>query len=1017
MAESDGYNSYLPSLSEELTANFYLWERRGRGWEVWDQPVHLEPIFYPFYHFIPERVSQDDARKPSFLGSLFQGVGAPEPKEFRPQLPEWHYDEDPEWFFDDSALHEIRLSTSTKQKVTPEIAESLLLNLSYCSLPLSFEIIGTQEMVAVQITCREPDLAQTRQQLQAYFPDTTVVEEDGFLRNLWQEHHSTVIVDFGLSQEFMRPLRTFRNFEIDPLIGIIGAMEYLQEGELGLLQVLLQGTCEPWSESILRAVSDPQGKPFFSDTPETLALAKEKVRKPLFGAVIRVAGQSFSESRAWEIVRALGSGLTLLTSPQSNELIPLDNEDYPEEDHQEDVLLRQTRRGGMLINSEELVSLVHPPSVSVRTGKLIREVKKTKAAPALAQGHSLILGENLHQGKKSVVSLSPEQRLRHMHVIGATGTGKSTLLLNLIVQDINQGNGVAILDPHGDLIDRIMGYVPEKRSKDVILFDPADLEFPVGFNILSAHSEIEKNVLASDLVGVFKRLSTSWGDQMTSVLGNAILAFLESKQGGTLYDLRRFLVEGDFRKQFLKTVDDPEAVYFWQKEFPLLKGNPQASILTRLNNFLRLKLLRNIVAQKQGLNFEDILNTKKIFLAKLSQGLIGEENAYLLGTLFVSKIHQVVMARQARSVSERENFYLYIDEFHNFITPSLASILSGARKYHLGLILAHQELRQLWNRDTEVAHSVISNPGTRICFRLGDFDAQKLREGFSFFDAQDLQNLGVGETIGRIERAEYDFSLKTVGPPEVPLEQAKARHENLVALSRKKYAVPREEIEKSLVAEKEEPALEVKPEPAPEVFNKAETIEPPPVPPVSEKTKPKKAKITVDLPEPEPKSESQHRYLQSLIKRMAEDRGYRAIIEQPTPDGLGRVDVSLERNGKRIACEVSMTSTEEQELKNIEKCLKAGYDRVILCSPERRFLEKVKSRIPETDQGKILFLEPEDLFFFLEEEVAGEAATEERVKGYRVKVQYQPVKETEKKAKRQAVATVILQALRRMKKD
>jgi len=526
MAESDGYNSYLPSLSEELTANFYLWERRGRGWEVWDQPVHLEPIFYPFYHFIPERVSQDDARKPSFLGSLFQGVGAPEPKEFRPQLPEWHYEEDPEWFFDDSALHEIRLSTSTKQKVTPEIAESLLLNLSYCSLPLSFEIIGTQEMVAVQITCREPDLAQTRQQLQAYFPDTTVVEEDGFLRNLWQEHHSTVIVDFGLSQEFMRPLRTFRNFEIDPLIGIIGAMEYLQEGELGLLQVLLQGTCEPWSESILRAVSDPQGKPFFSDTPETLALAKEKVRKPLFGAVIRVAGQSFSESRAWEIVRALGSGLTLLTSPQSNELIPLDNEDYPEEDHQEDVLLRQTRRGGMLINSEELVSLVHPPSVSVRTGKLIREVKKTKAAPALAQGHSLILGENLHQGKKSVVSLSPEQRLRHMHVIGATGTGKSTLLLNLIVQDINQGNGVAILDPHGDLIDRIMGYVPEKRSKDVILFDPADLEFPVGFNILSAHSEIEKNVLASDLVGVFKRLSTSWGDQMTSVLGNAILAFL-----------------------------------------------------------------------------------------------------------------------------------------------------------------------------------------------------------------------------------------------------------------------------------------------------------------------------------------------------------------------------------------------------------------------------------------------------------------------------------------------------------
>lgn len=1009
-------NSCIPSLSEELTANFYLWERRGRGWEVWDHPVQLEPPFHRFYHFFPEPSPRDDARKPSFLGSLFQGVGVIESKEFRPQLPEWHYEQEPDWFFDDSPLREVRLSTSTKQKVTPEIAESLLLNLSYCSLPLSFEITGTAQMVSVQLACREPDLAQAKQQLRAFFPDTTVVEEEGFLSSLWQRHHPTVVVDFGLSQEFMRPLRTFRNYEIDPLVGIVGAMEHLEEGELALLQVLFQPAREPWPESILRAVSDPEGKPFFADAPEMLVLAKEKVKRPLLGAVIRVAGQSFSEGRAWEIVRALGSGLTLLTSPQSNELIPLDNDGYPESEHWEDMLLRQTRRGGMLLNSEELVSLVHPPSISVRTGKLIREVKKTKAAPAMAQGHQLILGDNLHQGKKVVVSLSPEQRLRHMHVIGATGTGKSTLLLNLIVQDMESGQGVAVLDPHGDLIDRIMAYVPPEREKDVILFDPADLNYPVGFNILSAHSEIEKNVLASDLVGVFKRLSTSWGDQMTSVLGNAILAFLESEQGGTLFDLRRFLVEGNFRKHFLKTVEDPEVVYFWEKEFPLLKGNPQASILTRLNNFLRIKLLRNIVAQKQGLNFDEILNTKKIFLAKLSQGLIGEENAYLLGTLFVSKIHQVVMARQAWSVSDRENFYLYIDEFHNFITHSLASILSGARKYHLGLILAHQELRQLWNRDTEVAHSVISNPGTRICFRLGDFDAQKLREGFSYFDAQDLQNLGVGEAIGRIERAEYDFSLKTIAPYDVSPEQARARRESLIALSRKKYAVPREEIEKSLVQGKEEPTLEVEPVPAPEVFEKVETIEPP-APLVLEKAKPKKEKIAVDLSEPQPKSESQHRYLQALIKRMAEEKGFRAIIEHPTPDGLGRVDVSLERNGKRIACEVSMTSTEEQELNNIEKCLKAGYDRVILCSPEKRFLEKMKSRIPEIDQEKVLFLQPEELFFFLEEEVAGEAATEERVKGYRVKVQYQPVKETEKKAKRQAVAQVILQALKRMKDE
>ena len=215
---------------------------------------------------------------------------------------------------------------------------------------------------------------------------------------------------------------------------------------------------------------------------------------------------------------------------------------------------------------------------------------------------------------------------------------------------------------------------------------------------------------------------------MTSVLGNAVLAFLESEQGGTLADLRRFLIEPDFRKSVLKNVRDPEVVYYWQKEFPLLSGKPQGPLLTRLDTFLRPKLIRYMVVQKENkLDFRNIMDEGKIFLAKLAQGAIGEENAYLLGTLIVSKLNQLVLSRQEQKESERRNFYLYIDEFQNFITPSMASILSGARKYRLGLILAHQDLRQLSSEDTQVTSSVISNPYTRICFRLGDFDARKLR--------------------------------------------------------------------------------------------------------------------------------------------------------------------------------------------------------------------------------------------------------------------------------------------------
>ena len=276
----------------------------------------------------------------------------------------------------------------------------------------------------------------------------------------------------------------------------------------------------------------------------------------------------------------------------------------------------------MLLNSEELVNFVHIPSASVVSSKIERDTKKTKIAPAITQGGDLILGVNVHQGEERKVSVSPGIRLRHTHIIGATGTGKSTLLLNCILQDITQGRGIAVLDPHGDLIETILRHIPQNRISDVVVVDPSDGLFPVGFNILSANSDIEKDVLSSDLVAVFRRLSTSWGDQMNSVFANAILAFLENSKGGTLMDLRRFLVEKSFRDAYLKTVTDPSIIYYWQKEYPLVKSSSIGPILTRLDTFLRPKLIRNMVGQNKRLDFENILNSGKILLVKLSQGLI-----------------------------------------------------------------------------------------------------------------------------------------------------------------------------------------------------------------------------------------------------------------------------------------------------------------------------------------------------------------------------------------------------------
>ncbi len=1020
--------AYPATQEERLTLQFYDWEQPCRGWQVFPYPVQLEPPFRPFlFHYAPTPLPVDDGRRPTFLSSVVErilGRSSSAAQNYHwlnavpPEEPE------PEIFEDATPLTEIHIALPPSVKITPQIAEQFLLGLRFCLAPVGFEMIGLADSITLQVACRENDSYQLQQQLRAYCPEAALRESPDFLKEEWQENKAgaAVIVDFGLSHEFMRPLHAFSSFEVDPLIGITGALSNLHKGEIALLQVLFQAAQAPWAESIMRAVTDEKGNAFFADAPEMVPLAKQKIARPLYAAVIRVAARSASERRAWHIVKNIAGTLTQFSNPPSNEFIPLTNDDYSDKDHETDLLLRRSRRSGMILNSTELISLVHLPSLSVRSEKLTREVQKTKAAPALAAGGRLILGENTHSGGTRTVTVRPEHRTRHTYVIGASGTGKSTLLLNLIIQDMQNGEGIGVLDPHGDLIDHILEYVPPERFSDVVLFDPSDTEYPVGFNILSAHSELEKNLLSSDLVSVFRRLSTSWGDQMTSVLGNAILAFLESEHGGTFSDLRRFLIEEPFRRSFLATVKDSEVVYYWQKEYPLLAGKPQAPLLTRLDTFLRPKLIRYMVSQKENrINFGTLMNEGKIFLAKLAQGAIGEENSYLLGSLLVSKFHQLAISRQEIEEAKRRNFYLYIDEFHNFITPSMAAILSGARKYHLGLILAHQELRQLASRDAEVASAVITNPYTRICFQLGDADAKMLEKGFSFFDASDLQNLGVGEAVCRIERAEYDFNLKTFPLPKVEPEAARERREQIIALSREKYATRREEVEAELRV-----AIATPPPVAParqeRKSTREESRESPPVqPPIETKRKAKEKEAPKIAPAPAPlgRGGGQHKYLQQLIKRMGEAKGYRATIEKQILGGLGSVDVALEKDTRAIACEISVTSTVEYELDNIQKCLAAGFEQVILVSSESKTLSKAKEKasasLKAEDFARVQFLTPEELVSSIEELDAQANSGQENIRGYKVNVNFRAVPENEKKARKQAIGQTILQALKRMK--
>lgn len=988
---------------------------------MWDYPVDLEPPFEPYglHHPSLAETVLDDGRKPTFLSAIadqIKNAFVGEPNEHGSSSLEEPAEElFPPPFSDDTPIRELAITLPAHAEISREYAEHLLLSLGSCALPLSFEILSSKDRIIIQFACREADADYVKQQLQSFFPEANIANGISLDETLNEGSNHTVVVDYGLSEEFIRPLKTYRSFNPDPLTTLFGALENVRQDECGLVQVLFKTAEAPWASSILRAVRNNDGSSFFFDAPEMVALAESKVERPLFSVVLRLIGQSKSNQRAWDIVRNLHAGLAVFSDPISNELIPLENDGYDDQAHLEDVMLRQTHRSGMLLNGEELLGLVHFPAPTISSPKLKRDIEKTRSVPVVATRHDFILGENTHRRVKTKASLNIEQRLRHIHIIGKTGTGKSTLLVNMIKQDIEAGRGIAVLDPHGDLIDKIVELIPEERIGDVILLDPSDTEYPIGFNILEAHSEIEQTVLSSDLVELFRRFSTSWGDQMTAVLANAVMAIVESKEGGTLVELKRFLLERDFREHVLKQGVDSSVVYFWEKEFPLLKGGSQVSIITRLDAFLRSKLIRNILSQKEGLNFRNIIENKKVFLAKLSQGIIGEENAYLLGSLICSKLHQVVMGRQTINVSERTPFFFYVDEFQHFATPSMASILSGSRKYAFGLTLVHQELHQI--ADIALANSIITNPATRICFALGDNDAQKLQTGFAHFDANDLMNLGIGEAIVRIERNEYDFNLTTFNIPVVASEIGLRKQEKVIVRSREQYgrSIQRSEIEVSRIVKEEIPPLPVEAKQVTRVpIETKGDVQP----------RPKPISLTPQISIPSDNSAnrkalSQHRYLQTLIKKMAEQRGYRAVIEEPTPDGAGRVDVGLERDGERIACEISVTTSDEHELHNIEKCLRAGYDKVLVCSPEKKNLETIRKLITEklsqSDLDKVKLFEPEELFLFLDDQVAQETSTEQRIKGYRVKVQYQAVSEAEKKQKREAVAQIIVQAMRRMK--
>ncbi|MFH1292033.1 MAG: type IV secretion system DNA-binding domain-containing protein [bacterium] len=396
--------------------------------------------------------------------------------------------------------------------------------------------------------------------------------------------------------------------------------------------------------------------------------------------------------------------------------------------------------------------------------------------------------------------IKTDDRRRHMYVVGKTGMGKTTLLENMVLNDIYAGHGVGVIDPHGDFAEKIIDFIPPNRINDVVYFNPSDVSYPIGFNILETISSDHKHLVAAGLMAIFKKIWLDmWSSRMEYILNNTLLALLDFP-GTTLLGINRMLADATYRKRIVRNVKDPVVKAFWINEFASYNDRyaqeAVAPIQNKIGQFLSASVIRNIVAQvKSRINIREIMDTNKIFIMNLSKGRIGEDNSRLLGGMLITKLQLSAMERVDTPEDQRKDFFLYVDEFQNFATESFANILSEARKYHLSLIMAHQYMEQL---DETVLAAVIGNVGTLLNFRVGSTDAEILAKEFvPTFEEPDLINLAKYDIYLKLMIdgvASRPFSASTLPPIGTFTSSA----EKVIRVSRERYAVERDKIENKI---------------------------------------------------------------------------------------------------------------------------------------------------------------------------------------------------------------------------
>ena len=706
-----------------------------------------------------------------------------------------------------------------------------------------FEIVGSKGFVNMYALAPVDMISVIEQALTSAYPSTILERVSEY--NIFNQVGGINAVAGGqmnLKKEFAYPIATYQDLKRDAMHAILNSLSTLSNEDGAAIQILFRPTDDEWRKSASNVASVKRkgekgftagafAKEFFTaftkapepkdasaqKTKELSSLEQsivdsidDKTRYAGFEVTIRVIASSNIHQNAQNIIGNIVSSFSLFDAPGKNgfKFTPAKSI----EDLVSNFILRffPYHKKRNILNSVELATLFHfPDQRSTPTSQLERQESKQVDGPRNMPDDGLLLGYNVFRGVKKPVRLALQDRQRHMYAVGQTGTGKSTFLENLALQDMILGNGFAFVDPHGDTAEKLLAMVPKERTEDVIYFCPSDMDYPMGMNLFEFHNEDEKDFLIQEVLNMLYKLYDPqhqgiMGPRYESLFRNAALTIMADPNGGTFIDVPKLFRDPNYAKQKLQYVKDPNVREFWEKEMPQSQrsnefGDVVSWFVSKFGAFLSNEMMRNIIGQtKSAFDLREIMDNKKILLVNLSKGRTGELNSKLLGMMFVMKFQAAAMSRSNIPEKDRVDFALYVDEFQNFSTDSFATILSEARKFHLNLIVANQFTTQLTE---EIRDAVFGNIGTVVSFRVGQNDVDSLSRYFQpHFDGDDLLRIPNANTVVRTlvhGVPTQPFSMATLPPLGNPnMELADA----LKQLSAAKYGRPRAVVESDIFA-------------------------------------------------------------------------------------------------------------------------------------------------------------------------------------------------------------------------